>query len=685
VKSKRLHEVAKELGFSSKKAAEILGRAGIDVKSHIEIINEAAYKILQKASDNDISDDLSDDNDTSSSSQNHNSRGGGRRGGRGSGRNFRRRGRENRAPERVEASSIEVEGSTPLYVVADLMGRHENTLIFEFLKRGKAYARTQLLSVDEIEMLGQALEVEIVFVGKKSTEVVHTQEMRTAGGVSNQKRWPVVVVMGHVDHGKTTLLDYLRKSSVAQKEKGGITQHLGAYEVEGSHGRAVFIDTPGHEAFAAIRGRGVTVTDLVVLVVAIDDGVKPQTIEAIKHAQGARLPIIIAANKIDKGYTDDQMDRLKRQLSEQDILVEDWGGEAVIVPISAQTGQGIDDLLEIITLQMEMLEPSADPTVPAKFFVLESRIDRGLGPVATVIPIEGTLRRGDCFIANQVNGKVRLMLNSAGEKVAEAGPSVPVQITGFNALPSPGDVGDVVAQQVYSRARSSSSSRPGNQAPGTAPAQEASNEAEAVVPYRILVKADAQGSADAVVHLIEKLKKTNAEARARLQVVYTGVGDINENDIVRADAAQASVVGFYVRADRNALSLAKERELSVKQFDVIYHLTEYLEEELLKTKAVVKVSKKIGEAEVRKVFVLKDKGIIAGCYVSQGSISRTGRVVCMRDGAKIGEDEITSLQRDRKTMKEVVEGYECAFICKDYHDWQVGDIAECYIEVEQTD
>lgn len=558
-----------------------------------------------------------------------------------------------------------------------MMAKPAGILILELLKKGFACGLNDLVSPERIQELGLALNiaVNVELPVEQGNSAQRSSDIR-AQGTNMVRRWPVVVVMGHVDHGKTTLLDYLRKTSVAAKEKGGITQHLGAYEVESSHGKIVFIDTPGHAAFTSIRDRGVSVTDLVVLIVAIDDGVKPQTIEALSQAQKAKLPIVVAINKIDKSHTDDDFDRIKRQLAEYGLLAEDWGGDTVMVGISAKSGSGVDELLEMIVLQTQLMDLFADITVPAQLFVLESRVDRGFGPVATVIPLSGTLRIGDHFASGDVTGKVRLLLKPNGEKVAEVGPSIPVQVVGCNALPEPGDVLKVVSADEFSRIKNAQL-RKSNITVQADTSQHDDSSGEFV---KIIVKTDAQGSADAIMKLTAQMSAQDEEMRKRLRIISCAVGDVTESDVIRASDTGAYIIAFTARVDRNAAEVAQTKNVQIKYFDIIYRLTEHLEEEIKRTKKAIKILKRTGKLEVRKTFVLKDQGIIAGCYVVEGSIFRTGRVVCMRGKQKMGEDEITSLQRDKKALKEITAGYECAFMCKTFNDWQVGDIVECFIE-----
>ncbi len=580
--------------------------------------------------------------------------------------------------ELAPITEIIVTGDEPLFALAERMRKPAGALILELLKRGVACNRNDLVPQELIAELARLFEITPIFPPKVKEKAKEENLRRSTTGNKNLvPRCPVVVVMGHVDHGKTTLLDFVRKTSIAQREHGGITQQLGAYEVESKHGKIVFIDTPGHEAFASMRGRGVRITDLAILVVAADDGVKPQTVEAIEQAKAASIPIIVAITKIDKGITQEQIERVKRQLAEHKILVEDWGGDTVVIPISAKTGKGIEELLEMIVLQSQMLELTTDVNAPARAFVLESKMDRGFGPVATVIPIEGVIRKGDYFASGDVTGKIRLLITSSGAKVNELGASLPAQLVGFDVLPEPGATLNIIPEHEYSKIRSGRLYK----TTLTPTTHEVAGE-QAINAIQLIIKTDSQGSVDAIQHTFNLLSKKNKSIQDRLRIISCTIGDISEGDVQRAADCGARLLGLHTRIDRKAVQLMKQLNVKIDSYDVIYHMTEAIEDLLERTKKAIKISKKVGTLEVRKTFRLKDSGIIAGCYVTEGTIVRSGRVKCVRDGVVIGEDMITSLQRNKKAVKDVKEGFECAFMCKTFHDWQVGDEAECYIEEE---
>lgn len=575
-------------------------------------------------------------------------------------------------------TEITVSDNLPLFKVAEMMGKTAGELIMELLKEGMVCNRNAMLTPDIIKSVAVKFGIQVKKPEKKAKEDVLAQaKLDRAEG--SQRRWPIVVVMGHVDHGKTTLLDYIRKMNVAAREKGGITQHISAYEVTSKHGKIVFMDTPGHEAFSYLRQHGVRITDIAILIIAADDGVKPQTIEALKHAKSAGVDIIVAINKMDK-VSPAAIETIKRQLAEHDMLVEDWGGKVICMPISAKTGQGVDELLEMIVLQSELMDLKAFADRPARAFVLESRLEKGYGPVATVISIEGTIKQGDVFVCGDTTGKVRLLIDSAGQKIQEAGPSTPVQVVGFNDYPSMGDLLKVVSVQEYAKVRQSKGSltqgaetdRPTEAAHGQA------TEKGRVI--NLIIKTDTRGSREALLGLIKKLEKLSIEVNCPVNIISTAVGDISEGDIELAENTHALLIGFHVKAEKNAVLLAKERHVDIKLYDIIYHLIEDLEKMLEKKRIIVAVWKQTGEATVRKVFKLKTGQVIAGCYLREGVCSRNSKVTCVRKKQVIGESKITSLQRDKKTVKEVHAGYEFAFITDTFQEWEEGDTILCFTQ-----
>ncbi|KKQ33428.1 MAG: Translation initiation factor IF-2 [candidate division TM6 bacterium GW2011_GWF2_37_49] len=582
-------------------------------------------------------------------------------------------------------TEIKIDKEKPLFEVADMMGKSSGELILALFKKGMICNRNHLLSLDNIRILCELFNINFIVDKEQKTQSAVRSRIITET-MASQVRWPVVVVMGHVDHGKTTLLDYIRKMNVAASEKGGITQHLAAYEVDSKHGKIVFIDTPGHEAFYQMRERGAKITDLVILVIAVDDGIKPQTVEAINHAKSAGVPIIVAVNKIDKMSSPAALETIKRQLAQHELMPEDWGGNVVIVPISAKTGQGVEELLEMVVLQSQIMDLKADANVPAKAFVLESKIEKGLGPVATVICSEGTIKQGDFFTCGSTStGRIRLLINSLGKKVAQVGPSIPVQIAGFDTYASSGDWLDIVPQSIYLKAKQEKSEiiqKNELTAPQSLSSKLGQKNDQKVL--NLVIKSDTRGSIDAIIGCIQKLAKLSKEVNCPIRVVYSSVGDISESDVELAENTGSLIIGFYVKPEKNAALLARDKNVEVKIFHVIYHLVEDLEKMLESKRKIEAVWKQCGEATVKKVFDIKGIGIIAGCYMRDGVITKGNKVTCMRAGKEVGAGKVNSLQRDKKTVKEVHSGYECGFTCEGFTEWQEGDTVICFAEVKQT-
>jgi len=569
-------------------------------------------------------------------------------------------------PAPPKPTSIEVHAMT-VDEFAQRLHKSVSEVIIALLKKGVRATKNQLLEERTIADIARGFEIEPVFPVKKETPLTVEKRAAVASTDTTTQRLPVIVVMGHVDHGKTTLLDYIRKTRVAAREKGGITQHLGAYEVKTAHGDIVFLDTPGHQAFPHMRIRGTKAADIAVLVVAADDSVMPQTVEAIKIAQSAELPIVVAVNKIDKAAPE-RVDVVKRECAQYNLLPEEWGGSTIFVPLSAKTGAGVDSLLEILALQSQMMELKADPRAAAKGFILESKVEKGRGPVGTVICQEGTVKQGDYFVAGNVTGKITAMVNSFGERVESVLPSHPVQISGFDDLAGIGEPFEVVSEEVYRKARSQSHLR-------VAPKAKQVAKENAI---NIILKTEGAASLEAV---LSGLKGIPEKGDKEIYVVHTGVGGITEGDIMLADSTGSQVIGLHVKPEANAALLAQRSEVTIKTFDIIYQLFDALKNEVRGIKEVVKIKQKIGEAEVRKVFAIKGVGVIAGCYVKEGRITNHSTVVIWRGKEKLGEGKIDSLQRDRKSVKEVHQNFECAFMVAGFDNWEVDDRAEIFLEV----
>jgi len=492
----------------------------------------------------------------------------------------------------------------------------------------------------------------------------------------------VVTIMGHVDHGKTKLLDTIRKSNVAQKEAGAITQHIGAYQVSTPKGKITFLDTPGHEAFTAMRARGASVTDIVVLVVAADDGVKEQTVEAIKHAQAANVPIIVAINKIDLPTANPQ--RVKQELVQYGLQPEEWGGETIYCEISAKNNIGIDNLLDMILIQAELLELKANPKVKPVGRVLESKKDPGKGPVATVLVQKGTLREGMPFVVGVYAGKVRAMFDDLGRRIKEAGLSTPVEIIGIDDVPEPGDPFHVVESEKEAKEIASKRqfykqiTQVKRKHPSLKDLEEWTKEHKEL---NIIIKADVHGSVEAIRDGLLKLSTDDL----KVNIIYAAAGPITESDVNLAMASNAIIVAFQVRASSKAQELAEQNQVEIKYYSIIYNLIEDIEK-ALKGLLEPKYEEVItGEAEVRQVFRISKVGNVAGCMVKKGKITRSDKIRLIRDGVVIYDGEINQLKRFKEDVAEVAEGYECGLSIKGYNDIKEGDIIESYkiVEVQQ--
>jgi translation initiation factor IF-2 len=501
-----------------------------------------------------------------------------------------------------------------------------------------------------------------------------------------EARPPVVTVMGHVDHGKTSLLDYIRRSRVASGEAGGITQHIGAYHVETPRGMVTFLDTPGHEAFTAMRARGAKATDVVILVVAADDGVMPQTIEAVHHAKAAGVPVVVAVNKVDK--PDANPERVKQELVTHEVVPEDWGGDTMFVEVSAKAGTGIDELLEAVLLQAEVLELKAPKNTPAKGLVIEGRLDKGRGPVSTILVQSGTLRRGDMLLAGTAFGRVRAMLDEAGNDIKEAGPSIPVEILGLSDVPSAGE--EVIVLNDERKAREIALFRQGKFRDVKLAKQQAAKlenmfeqmaEGEVKV-LPLIIKSDVQGSYEALGTSLQKLS-TN---EVKVNIIHTGVGAISESDVNLAAASKAVVIGFNVRADAGARKLIDSSGVDVRYYNIIYEAVDEVKAALGGMLSPEQKESMIGTVEIREVFRISKVGAVAGCYVSDGVIRRSSKVRVLRDNVVIHTGELDSLKRFKDDVKEVKSNFECGLSLKNFNDIEVGDTLEVFeiVEVART-
>lgn len=589
---------------------------------------------------------------------------------------------------RMRRLQLEALKKTPVTVkipdeisVQELASRMKKTgaeVVKCLVKNGVMASLSQLIDFDTAsfvaEELGCKVEREIVVTIEEKLIDDHQDTEEEL-----QLRAPVVVVMGHVDHGKTSLLDYIRNAHVASGEAGGITQHIGAYQVQIKGKPITFLDTPGHEAFTSMRARGAMVTDIAILVVAAEDGIMPQTVESINHAKAAGIPIIVAINKMDK--PDANPERIKQQLTEYDLLAEDWGGQTIVCPISAKTGMGVDNLLEMVALTAEVGELKANPNRAASGTVIEARLDKGRGPIATLLVQNGTLHQGDVIIAGTAVGRVRAMVGDNGRCMTEAGPSVPVEITGLGDVPGAGATFNAVADERLAR-ELVEQRKTEEKLKANAPVQKVSLEdlfsqiqAGEMKNLNIIVKADVQGSVEAVRSSIEKL--SNDEVRVR--VIHGAVGAINESDVMLASTSGAIIVGFNVRPDAAAAESAKRMHVDMRMYRVIYDAIDEIEAAMKGMLAPKFRENVIGHAEVRQTYRVSSVGTVAGCYVTDGKMQRGSEVRIVRDGIVVHEGQLASLQRFKDAVREVASGYECGLSFEKYNDIKLGDVVEAFV------
>ncbi len=568
--------------------------------------------------------------------------------------------------------------------LADLLGLPVNQIMADLLKKGILATVNQTIDPEVALQIAEehGFLAEIQKEGEEVSiiEELPEEEKKKLIGEEEEEgelveRPPVVTVMGHVDHGKTTLLDTIRKTDVAAREKGGITQHIGAYKIKLPNGKEItFLDTPGHEAFTTLRARGSKVADIAVLVVAADDGVKPQTIEAINHAKNAGVPIIVAINKIDKPGADPE--RVKRELSQYGLIPEEWGGDTIMVPVSAKTGQNIEELLENILLVAEILELKANPNKPAVGTVIESKLDPKRGPVATVLIENGTLHVGDYFVAGYTWGKVRAMLDERGNQLKEAGPGTPVEVLGFNEVPNAGDKFLVKKSEREARQLAELRKQKREEELLAKRTRMHLENLAGAKEVNIILKADVQGSLEALIKAIEELSEKFEDVK--INIIHSGIGAITESDVMLAAASNAIIIGFNVRPDAAARKAAEEENVDIKIYGIIYDVLDDLEKALKGMLEPVEREVLLGTCEVKQIFRVKGVGTVAGCIVTDGVIRRNAKARLVRDGVVIYDGEINSLKRFKEDVKEVAKGYECGLTLKDFNDIKPGDIIEAY-------
>ena len=585
------------------------------------------------------------------------------------------------APIKIETAFMTAETIT-VRDLTERIGKPAGEIIKKLLLLGIMATINQELDYDTASLVASEFGVTLEMKLDKTAEDALSAENVEDKEEDLITRPPVVTIMGHVDHGKTSLLDYIRKTKVTAGEAGGITQHIGAYTAN-VDGRAItFLDTPGHEAFTAMRARGTQATDIAILVVAADDGVMPQTIESINHAKAAKCPIIVAINKMDKPTADP--DAVKQELTRYEVVPEEWGGDTICVPVSAKTGEGVDDLLENVLLMAEMLELKANPDRKARGVIIEAKLDHSRGAVATALVQTGTLHVGDMVVAGNAYGRVRAMISSRGDRVKTALPSTPVEIIGFGGVPEAGDEFMAVAdeklarQVVEERAAKAKASLVKTSSASTLEELYSKLEEGEVKDLNIIIKADVQGSVEAVKQSLEKL--SNKEVRVR--TIHSGVGAVTENDVMLAGIDGAIIIGFNVRPDAKAREAANRDGIDIRYYRVIYQAIEDIEKAMKGLLAPEFRENILGHAEVRNVFKITNVGIVAGSYVTDGLIQRNAQVRLMRDNIVVYEGKLTSLQRFKDAVKEVKDGYECGVTLENYSDIKEGDVIECFIMEE---
>ncbi len=585
---------------------------------------------------------------------------------------------------------IVIERGVSAQEFAPKLSRTAADVVKFLLNNGEMITATQALSDDHMELFALDVGAELLLVDPGQQQEVELQALFDDSDDDDEEalrqRAPVITVMGHVDHGKTTVLDKIRSANVVDGEAGGITQHIGAYQVERNGAQITFIDTPGHAAFTQMRARGAQVTDIVVLVVAADDGVMPQTIEAINHARAAEVPIIVAVNKVDKDNADPQ--RVLTQLAEYELVPEAWGGDTIVVEMAALVDLGIDDLLDQLLVVAELEELQANPTGRAKGVVLEANLDKGRGPVATVLVDKGELKVGDPIVAGASWGRVRAMVNDRGEQIKVAGPSTPVEVLGLSSVPAAGDEFRAAPDEKIARTVGEAREHHRKIRDQRADARvKTGTKLEDIFAHiqsgesatlNLILKADVQGSLEAVTESLRKLGSNEVD----VTFVHRGVGGITANDISLAETTNATILGFNVRPDRKSRELADAQNVEIRTYEIIYKLLEDIEQAMVGMLAPEYEEVVTGDAEVREIFRVPKIGAIAGCYVQNGTISRGSKVRFLRDGAIIWKGEISSLRRFKDDVREVREGFECGIGLSDFQDLKPGDIIETFDERE---
>lgn len=714
MKKMRVYEYAKQNNLTSKEVINHLKNLDIEVSNHMSTISENAIrqldevvkgkksgqnetkKVEEQKSKNTSSQSSSNQNRSSNNNKNtkttnkqrpvknkqeqqkhnHKKQNKGPKKGQKGKQQVKTQMIEKKTPEKIT-----FEGSLTVGELAEKLNKEPSEIIKKLMMLGVMATINQSLDRDSIELICDDFGVEVEEITPVDlTDLNHyIQEDNEDELVT---RPPVVTIMGHVDHGKTTLLDSIRDSKVSQGEAGGITQHIGAYQIDVDGNKITFLDTPGHAAFTSMRSRGAQVTDIAILVVAADDGVMPQTVEALNHAKAAEVPIIVAVNKMDKETADPN--RVMQELMEYELVPEDWGGDTIFVPVSALKGDGIDDLLEMINLVAEVEELKANPNKLANGTVIEAQLDKGRGSVATLLVQNGTLKVGDPIVVGNTYGKVRAMTDDLGRRVNEAGPSTPVEVIGLNDVPLAGDrfvaFKDEKEAKRVAELRLQKHIESQREESGKLNLDDLFKQIQEgdVKDIHVIIKADVQGSVEALTSSLEKIEVEGV----KIKIIHTGVGAITENDIILASASNAIIIGFNVRPDANAKRLAESEKIDIRLHRVIYKAIEEMEAAMKGMLDPEYEEKVIGQVEVREIFKVSKVGTIAGSYVTDGKITRNSGVRVIRDGVVIYEGELDTLKRFKDDVKEVAQGYECGITITNFNDIKVGDIIEAFVMEE---
>jgi translation initiation factor IF-2 len=677
----RIYELAKELNISSKELIELLSEEfSIAVKNHMSVIEEEDANLIKEflsdkaenAEDDKNIESAVDENNDSNNKSNKNNK-------KSKSKNIPKD-KESEEEEKI----IEIDDTITVKELSEKIGKSSTEVIKQLIFMGVMAAINQEIDFSTAEKLAEKFDVIVVKKEKNiDKEISEQQEEEEIESEDNlQKRPPVVTVMGHVDHGKTSLLDAIRKSKVTSHEAGGITQHIGAYTVTINGEKITFLDTPGHEAFTAMRARGAQITDIVILVVAADDGIMPQTEEAINHCKAANVPIVVAINKIDRPGAN--IDKVKQELTEYGLVPEDWGGDIICVPVSAHTKEGIDTLLEMVLLTAEVQELKANSNRNARGAVIEAKLDKGRGAVATLLVQNGTLNVGDSIIVGTTYGRIRAMFDDKGKKIKSAGPSIPVEILGLSEVPQAGDKFNEVKDEKTAReladGRKQKVREEYLQSTHKVSLEDLYNQIKEgkVKELNIIVKADVQGSIEALKQSLQKLSTDEVKVR----VIHGAVGAITETDISLASASNAIIIGFNVRPDVNAEKAAEREAVDMKTYRVIYTAIDDIKAAMLGMLEPDYKENVIGKAEIRRTYKISSIGTIAGCYVLDGKITRNSSVRIIRDGIVVFESELASLKRFKDDVKEVAQGYECGLSIEKFNDIKEGDIVEAYVMEE---